>query len=85
MNWQIFIIDRAKKQLAKVPRSDFERINKVIGEMAQDPFAGDLKKLGGTEAEWRRRVGSYRIIFELSTVEHVIFVTDIRRRTSHTY
>lgn len=53
--------------------------------MAQDPFAGDLKKLGGTEAEWRRRVGSYRIIFELSTVEHVIFVTDIRRRTSHTY
>jgi len=85
MNWRIFITDRAKKQLASVRRSDLERISKTIDEMACNPFAGDLQKLGGTEAEWRRRVGSYRIIFELSTAEHSIFITNIRRRTSSTY
>ncbi|MDP3772502.1 MAG: hypothetical protein Q8Q94_04000 [bacterium] len=71
--------------MADVPRSDFERINRVIDEMAQNPFAGDLQKLGGKEAEWRRRVGAYRIIFNLSTAERSIFITDIRRRTSNTY
>lgn len=71
--------------MASVPKSDFQRINKVIDEMAQNPFMGDLQKLGGKEAEWRRRVGAYRIIFQLSTAEHFLFIIDIRRRASHTY
>ncbi len=71
--------------MARIPRFDFRRINKVIDEMAQNPFAGDLQKLGGKEAEWRRRVGAYRIIFELSTTERSVFISDIRRRTSNTY
>ncbi|MDP3769849.1 MAG: type II toxin-antitoxin system RelE/ParE family toxin [bacterium] len=71
--------------MASVPRPDFQRIKKVISEMAQNPFMGDLQKLGGKETEWRRRIGAYRIIFELSIAEHCLFITDIRRRASNTY
>ncbi|TSC77529.1 MAG: hypothetical protein G01um101433_556 [Parcubacteria group bacterium Gr01-1014_33] len=52
-----------------MPSPDLWRIEKVIDGMRENPFMGDLHKLGGSEAEWRRRVGSYRIIFELSVAE----------------
>jgi mRNA-degrading endonuclease RelE of RelBE toxin-antitoxin system len=33
--------------------------------MQVDPFQGDIKRLKGQSAAWRRRVGSYRIIYDL--------------------
>lgn len=68
-----------------IPSPDLSRIEEVIDGMRENPFVGDLHKLGGSDAEWRRRVGRYRIIFELSVAERSLFITDIRRRTSKTY
>ena len=85
MKWQISITDRAKKMMRRVPKSDFRHIEEAINEMAIDPFLGDLQKLGGGTQTWRRRIGSYRIIFETSVQQKIIFITDIRRRASNTY
>jgi len=57
----------------------------VINEMARDPFAGDIEKMSGQENVWRRRVGAYRIFYEVFTDQKLIHITDIRRRTSSTY
>jgi mRNA-degrading endonuclease RelE of RelBE toxin-antitoxin system len=57
--------------------------------MQEDPFAGDIKRLKGESTAWRRRVGQYRIIYDLylpeHLPEHLIVVAGILRRTSTTY
>ena len=53
--------------------------------MQADPFQGDLKRLKGKDTAWRRRVGNYRIIYDLYFDEHLIVIQGILRRTSATY
>jgi len=51
--------------------------------MEHDPFQGDIKRL--EPSGWRRRVGDYRIFYDLYMKERRIVVTAILRRTSTTY
>jgi mRNA-degrading endonuclease RelE of RelBE toxin-antitoxin system len=53
--------------------------------MQQDPFSGDIKRLRGQTSAWRRRVGNYRIVYDLHINEQLIVVAGILRRTSTTY
>lgn len=53
--------------------------------MQQNPFAGDVVRLKGEDRSWRRRVGSYRIFFEIDTAKLTVDVVDVGRRTSTTY
>jgi len=51
--------------------------------MQADPFSGDIKRLH--PSGWRRRVGSYRVFFDLLPAERRVVVTAIERRTTTTY
>lgn len=54
--------------------------------MREDPYVGDVARLRGIEpAAWRRRHGSYRILFDLYPDRLLPIVYDILRRTSKTY
>ncbi len=53
--------------------------------MQEDPFQGDIKRLKGQPTAWRRRVGNYRIIYDLYFEKRLIVVSSILRRTSTTY
>jgi mRNA-degrading endonuclease RelE of RelBE toxin-antitoxin system len=48
-----------------------------------DPFGGDIKRL--EPAGWRKRIGNYRILYDLDIEAHLVVVTAIARRTSTTY
>jgi len=52
--------------------------------MQQNPFQGDIRKLRGLPG-FRRRVGDWRIFFEVITDRRHIVVVAIERRTSTTY
>lgn len=54
-----------------------------MDRMAADPFSGDIRRL--EPCGWRRRVGNYRIFFDIDMDLHLIQVTAISRRTSSTY
>lgn len=54
-----------RKQIKRFPVDDAERIELVLDEIGVNPFAGGREKLGGYESTWRRRVGNYRIIYEI--------------------
>jgi mRNA-degrading endonuclease RelE of RelBE toxin-antitoxin system len=56
----------------------------VIASLAEDPFTGDIVRLKGT-ATWRRRVGSYRVFFEVDFEARGVDVVEFERRTSTTY
>jgi mRNA-degrading endonuclease RelE of RelBE toxin-antitoxin system len=53
--------------------------------MRDNPFSGDILRLTSERAAWRRRVGSYRIFFDVYPDRQHIDVVDISRRTSTTY
>ena len=75
----------AQKDFQKLPPADQKRISRVLKSMEVDPFRGDIVRLKGQSSAWRRRVGNYRIIYDLHLEERVILVSGILRRTSTTY
>jgi mRNA interferase RelE/StbE len=84
MKWGLVIVSRAKRQLRRLSADEQARIAVVLFEISEDPFRGDAKYLQGTDA-LRRRVGDWRILYELNETKRVIIVTAIKRRGSNTY
>ena len=84
-SWRVILSGQAKKQLKRVPFKDKERISQVLDALGNDPWSGDVDKLGGDDISWRRRVGNYRIIFDILFTERAVFIYEIKRRTSSTY
>ena len=85
MNWGLIIDDDAKKQLSKIPKKEAHRIGEGIGEILIDPYSGDIQKIKGEREIWRRRIGSYRVLYKLYKLQSVVYVFEIERRTSKTY
>lgn len=86
MSWHVFVASSSTKFVRQIPNKDAARIKFVLEkEFPHDPYTGDIKKLGGEENVWRRRIDSYRIFFEVYPALHEICVFDIDRRGSNTY
>ena len=85
MAWNLQITGPAQKEFQKLPAKDQARVKSALLAMQQDPFSGDIKRLKGQPAAWRRRVGNYRIVYDLHVEEQRIVVSGILRRTSTTY
>lgn len=85
MNWTVVVDADARKQLKRIPRADAERIRAALREFVVNPYAGDIRKMEGEVDVWRRRVGAYRILYEVRTKTMIVYTFDIQRRTSSTY
>ena len=85
MTWNLNITGPAQKDFQKLPQKDQARVKVTLIAMRTDPFQGDIKRLKGQPTAWRRRVGNYRIIYDLYFNERLIVVSAILRRTSTTY
>lgn len=84
MLWQVDVAENAKKYLTRIPKKDSLRIKTALNEMVQNPYTGDITKLKG-DLVWRRRIGSYRIFFEIYESNRSVRVYGIERRGSNTY
>ena len=85
MNWELHLRKKAKKAIRRFPLADQKHIAKTMREISQDPFSGDIGKIEGEENTWRRRVGAYRIFYEIVSRDRIIYVFRVERRTSGTY
>lgn len=84
-NWALQTDASVYKFLKKIVLKDAERILMAINNLPNEPFYGDIKKMKGEENSWRRRVGAYRIFYEIISQEKIIYVFCIERRNSKTY
>jgi|HubBroStandDraft_4_1064222.scaffolds.fasta_scaffold991569_1 mRNA interferase RelE/StbE len=84
MSWAVAVSNRARRNLKRVPAADQQRIMAALDDMGSDPLSGDVVKLAGQDA-FRRRVGNYRIIFQIDFKALAVGVLDIQRRTTTTY
>ena len=76
---------RVLKNLEKIPRKDTERVLFTIQNLPSNPFNGDIQKMRDEKNVWRRRIGAYRIFYELIPQSKIVFVFWLERRTSKTY
>ncbi len=83
MAWTVVLAGPARKSLKRVPAGDKTRILAALAEMEQDPFQGDIRKLQGLPG-FRRRVGDWRILFEIVIERRHVAIAAIERRTSTT-
>lgn len=84
MEWTVVLAGPARKSLKRIPAGDKTRILAALAEMQQNPFQGDIRKLQGLPG-FRRRVGNWRILFEVALEPRHIVIAAIERRTSTTY
>lgn len=86
MNWDFLLARAAARSLRSMPARDRQRINEAFNGMKENPFAGDVTALRGEyQGLFRRRIGPWRVIFELDTDRRSVLVHDILRRSSTTY
>ena len=84
MEWTVVLAGPARKSLKRIPASEKTRVLTALAEIQQDPFQGDIRKLQGLPG-FRRRVGNWRILFEVALERRQVVVAALERRTSTTY
>ena len=85
MNWGLILSNQASRTIRRAPRNDQDQIRAALRLLSGNPYAGDIKLLKGTNGTFRRRVGNWRVLFELHPDRSVLVVTGIKRRGSNTY
>ena len=84
-DWVLQIDPKVEKALKKIPQNSAKRIISAFEQLPSNPYAGDIQKMKGEKNVWRRRVGEYRIFYEVLNSESILNVFHIERRTSTTY
>lgn len=84
-NWVLQIDPEVLKTLKRFPQKDSRRIAIAIENLSTNPYSGDIQKMKGEDNVWRRRVGSYRVFYEVLSAENTIHVFHVERRTTQTY
>lgn len=83
--WEISFSNKAVKSLAKIPNTKIDLIKKALFELELDPFLGDVLKLKGEINTYRKRVGTYRILYTIYKEIIYIEILDIKKRDENTY
>lgn len=79
MNYRVFIIPKAQKELERLPKEMYDRILAAILDLEQNPRPPGSKKLSGREG-WRIREGDYRVIYEIDDAARTVTVLRVRHR-----
>lgn len=84
-NWDLHIDPSVLKILKKIPQHDAENLLIAVRLLPENPYFGDIQKMKGEQSAWRRRIGSYRIFYQIKSEERIILVFRLERRASKTY
>jgi mRNA interferase RelE/StbE len=70
----------AQKDLAQLPKAAQARITEAAYKLEDAPFPPGVKKLKGRAAQFRIRVGDYRIIYNVDGDQLIILILKIAHR-----
>lgn len=77
---------RAVKALKKIPKQYQVNIKDRVTKLSVDPYIpGTIKLVDYPAANFRYRVGNYRILFDINNEEKIMEILDIRKRDEKTY
>jgi mRNA interferase RelE/StbE len=79
VSYSVRILRRAHKELATLPKENYERLKTAISSLAEMARPRGCQKLTGREG-WRLRVGNYRVIYEIDDHEQTVTVLHVGHR-----
>ena len=79
MEYEVFLLRRAQKQLADLPKQNYAPVRDLISTLADNPRPTRCKKLTGREG-WRVRSGDYRVIYEIDEGNKRVIILDVGHR-----
>ena len=83
MKWITLVSKKAEKKLRQSGKYK-ARLSREIKAIELDPLLGAVP-IQGKENTYRRRVGDWRIIFDIQTGDGFVHIRKIERRSSKTY
>ncbi len=78
--YEIYIEQRAERDLKRLPPEEFERIIANIKTLSTTPRPAGCRKIVGSKRDWRIRVGEYRVIYEIDDEKRAIMIMRVRHR-----
>jgi mRNA interferase RelE/StbE len=78
--YKIDIKKSTAKDLKKLPETFIKKIVHSIGELSNNPFPINCKKLKTSESLFRIKIGDYRVIYEVPLKRKQIMIHYIRHR-----
>ncbi|MCX5838247.1 MAG: type II toxin-antitoxin system RelE/ParE family toxin [Deltaproteobacteria bacterium] len=78
--YEILIEKAAERDLKKLSAADFERIIPHLNGLAEQARPAGSRKIGGSEHDWRIRVGTYRVIYEIDEKGKTVKILRVRHR-----
>jgi mRNA interferase RelE/StbE len=78
--FNILLKPSVEKDLRKLPASVVRQVFEAFERLAEEPAVPPDRKLSGTERTWRRRIGDYRIVYELDLSNHTVIIHYVRHR-----
>jgi mRNA-degrading endonuclease RelE of RelBE toxin-antitoxin system len=87
MSWACKLTLNAEEDLGALPKAIQKRVARAMAQMANDPFAGNVKALQGEQWKgvFRRRIGDYRILFTADRATETVVIHQISLRSGKTY
>ena len=79
MNYEVFLLRRARKALAKIFPPHDERLRDALRDLRDEPRPAGSSKLTGRDG-YRLRVGDYRILYEIDDAAREVTVLDLGHR-----
>jgi len=76
---QVFLHPSARKYLERLTQTDRERIKKALQGLEKEPPEGNICPYEGNPGIWRLKVGGYRVLYKIETVDSIL-VTHIEPR-----
>jgi len=81
--FELFFSNKAKKEIKRLDKYYLKRITELFGVLLSDPTPSefyDLKKLSGSDNEYRIRIGKIRIVYEVDWITKRIKVWEVTPR-----
>lgn len=80
MTHRLVLTATAVKERERLDDTVRERIDRAIRSLAETPRPSGVKKLAGSQRDWRIRVGDYRVLYEIDDQQEVITIWRIAHR-----
>ena len=78
--YALLIKRSAERDLRRLPRATFERVNERILSLRGDPRPHGVRKLAGALEGWRIRVGDHRILYQIDDDAQTVTIVRVKHR-----
>ena len=78
--YEVYLERSAERDLRRLNPRDFGRVIRAIKALANNPRPPGCLKLSGSVNDWRVRVGTFRVIYEINDGAGQVRVMRVRHR-----